>query len=260
MHIRLSSLIAIGTAALVAAPASASVVATRSAKSVARAMVVHPSLLLGARWVKIPPRGRPAAVSTTPRVGFPRAGRSYGVLSTGDATWITRSNSSDSTSHDNHGPKYRGTRDAVTLRVDLQVPAGRTCVSFQFRFLSEEYPEFVHSAYNDAFLAEIDHDNWSGHAGTSKITAPDNFAFARHKRLISVNNTGDFNVTTDRARRTTYDGGTRRLRASTRVTPGRHSVYFTIFDQGDRQYDSSVVLDGLDANTRTPCVSGAALG
>jgi hypothetical protein len=31
------------------------------------------------------------------------------------------------------------------------------------------------------------------------------------------------------------------------------------FDQGDHQFDSTVVLDGLTADRRTPCVQGASL-
>jgi hypothetical protein len=32
------------------------------------------------------------------------------------------------------------------MRVDLRVPAGTKCLSFDSRFLSEEYPEFVGDA------------------------------------------------------------------------------------------------------------------
>lgn len=255
----LTPLAALVTAALLAPPADAKVTATRSAKKIAQAIVTHRSQLAGARWVKLPPRGNPAAISTTPLVSFPRAGNSFGVLSSGDAALIDTPNDSDATSNDNGGLTYRGTRDTVTLRVDVNVPRGAKCLSFQFRFLSEEFPEFVGSDYNDAFLAELDRNDWSGHGGSPKISAPHNFAFARHKHLISVNGTGDFAVTKARAGGTTYDAGTRRLRASHPVTPGRHSVYFTIFDQGDRDYDSSVVIDGLNANHRTPCTSGASL-
>ena len=61
------------------------------------------------------------------------------------------------------------------------------------------------------------------------------------------------------ARGTTFDGATRLLRASTKITPGRHRLYLSIFDQGDRIYDSAVFLDNLRANRRTPCTSGLAV-
>ena len=49
------------------------------------------------------------------------------------------------------------------------------------------------------------------------------------------------------------------LRASTKVTPGAHRLYLSMFDQGDRIYDSAVLLDNLRANRRTPCKSGLAV-
>ena len=238
----------------------AAVVSTRDAERVAKAMATDPSIVRGARFVKLPPRGHPAAVSSSKLVGFPRAGKTFGVLSSGRATWIDNDNDEDHLSANNGGVRYRGTRDTVILRVDLDVPRSARCLSFSFRFLSEEYNEFIDSDFNDAFLAELDRNSWSGSGTQSAIVdAPHNFAFARSNKLITVNSTGDFNVTNSRARGTTYDAGTRRLRASRRITPGRHSVYFSIFDQGDREYDSSVVLDALAVNRRTPCVSGARL-
>jgi hypothetical protein len=59
------------------------------------------------------------------------------------------------------------------------------------------------------------------------------------------------------ARGTTFDGATRLFRASTPVTPGRHRLYLSIFDQGDRIYDSAVFLDNLRVNRR-PRRSGLA--
>jgi hypothetical protein len=253
--------VAVATAALIVTPtATAAVKRTTSARSVARAMVQRPSQLLGASWFKRPPRHDFAAVSSTHFVGFPQSGKTFGLLSSGDAGLIGSANDSEMLSTDNRGKKWRGTRDTVVLRVNLNVPSGARCLSFRFRFLSEEFPEFAHSDFNDAFLAELDRSNWTAATGGPRIRAPRNFASIRHNRFVSVNGAGDFAVTADRARRTTYDGGTRRLRASVPVKPGRHSVYFTIFDQGDRQYDSTVVIDQLVANGRTPCVSGASLG
>lgn len=243
-----------------AVPAEAAVTGTRNATSLARAMATSPSIVRSARFVKLPPRGTPAAVSTSELVGFPRKGNSFAVLSSGNATRIDNENAEEDLSFNNGGVRYRGTRDTVVLRVDLQVPRNARCLSFTFRFLSEEYNEFVDTDFNDAFVAELDRNTWSGSGTQSAIVkAPNNFAFARSKRLITVNSTGDFNVTDGRARGTTYDAATRRLRASRRITPGRHSVYFSIFDQGDRQYDSAVVLDALAADRRMPCVAGASL-
>jgi hypothetical protein len=36
----------------------------------------------------------------------------------------------------------------------------------------------------------------------------------------------------------------------------RHTLFLSIFDQGDRQYDSAVFLDGLKFRDRSSCKSG----
>ncbi|ACY13487.1 choice-of-anchor L domain-containing protein [Haliangium ochraceum] len=45
--------------------------------------------------------------------------------------------------------------DAVTLSIDLLIPPGVTRMSFQYHFLSAEYPDFIGSAYNDTFTARL---------------------------------------------------------------------------------------------------------
>jgi hypothetical protein len=251
--------LAVIAAAVLPSSSNASVRPTRSASSFARAIALQPGQIVSARWVKLPPHGVPAAISSTRKVNFPRYHPTFGVLSSGDARGIARRNTSGSTSHDNGGAVYRGTRDTVTLRVDVRVPQGANCLSVRFRFLSDEFPEYVHSEFNDGFLAEIDHDNWHSPKNNPQIVAPSNFAFDWKRHLISVNGTGNFSVRASRARGTTFDAAGRVLRASKSVTPGIHRIYLTIFDQGDRQYDSAVALDGLGAAKRLPCRSGAAL-
>ena len=65
--------------------------------------------------------------------------------------------------------------DVTVLGIDLDVPAGTNCLTIDFRFLSEEFPEFVGSGVNDAFVAELDKTTWT--ASGSEVIAPDNFAF-----------------------------------------------------------------------------------
>ena len=63
-------------------------------------------------------------------------------------------------------------------------------------------------------------------------------------------------MTAGHAKGTTYDGATQLLRASTPIKPGRHRLYLSIFDQGDRQYDSSVFVDHLTLDNRSDCAPG----
>ena len=58
--------------------------------------------------------------------------------------------------------RVRGARDVTIMRIRVHVPQGANCLSFRFKFLSEEFPEFVGSEFNDAFIAEVGHSpTWS---------------------------------------------------------------------------------------------------
>jgi len=259
---RRSVLVAATTAALScagAAPAAAAITPTRDASALAQVIADDPTLPVSAAFTALPPRGNPAAVSTTALGEFPSSGGSYGILSTGDATVAANPNGSPETGTENGGVLTRGARDVTTLRIDFDVPVTKSCLSLRFRFYSEEFPEYVGARYNDAFIAELDESTWDA-AGTVNptINAPRNFAFDTRRNQISVNGAGPASVSRSLASGSTYDGATQRLRASTPVSPGRHSLYLTIFDQGDPLFDSAVLLDRLELSNLNPCVPGAA--
>jgi hypothetical protein len=232
----------------------------QSATPLGRAMSSDPGLVRRATFSALPPSSKPAAVSTTRLAGFPRTGRSFAILSTGNARLADNKNTSDSSGSESRGPSIRGARDVVIMRLNLRVPRGANCLSFNFRFLSEEYPEFVGDVYNDAFIAELDQSTWT--AGTKedpRIDSPRNFAVDREGNPIRINRAGVFTMRRASARGTTYDGATRVLRASTPVTPGRHRLYLSIFDQGDRQYDSAVFVDRVVVSKSGSCATGVVL-
>ena len=58
-----------------------------SATPLARAMARERSLVRRAVFSAVPPASKPAAVSTTKLAGFPRRGKSFAILSTGNATY-----------------------------------------------------------------------------------------------------------------------------------------------------------------------------
>ena len=215
--------------------------------------------LVRAKFVTVPPGGRPVATTTRSIAGFPRKGGSFAILSTGCAHFALRKNNSGSTGCADGGAKTRGARDVTIWRIRVKVPKGANCLSFRFKFLSEEFPEFVGSEYNDAFIAELDHSpSWDA-SGNQRptITAPDNFATTRKgKNIISVNAAGIAKVSRAAARGTTYDAATGKLRASTPVKPGYHLLYLSLFDQGDRQWDSAVFIDRLLVRHANRCRSG----
>ena len=147
--------------------------------------------------------------------------------------------------------------DLVTLKVDVNVPSGANCLRVDFRFLSDEFPEFVGSQVNDGFVAELDSSTFTVNPDQT-ISAPNNFAFDAQGRVVSVNTAGSSETN---AAGTTYDGATPLLTASTPITPGAHSIYFSIFDQGDAIYDSVAFIDRLVFVTvpASQCAAGSSV-
>ena len=224
--------------------------------------LADPDVVAGASYLSVPPSGTPNAVMTTPLAAFPRSGPSYALLTTGDANSADQPNSSPSSGVSDSGGNVRGNTDydVTVLKIDLNVPSGVNCLlGLDFRFLSEEYPEYVGTAFNDAFIAELDKTTWSTSGST--ITDSNNFAFDPAGNPITINAAGVTSMKAGEATGTTYDGATPLLTAATPITPGSHSLYLSIFDQGDSIYDSAVMLDhlrlGTVANVATDCKPGA---
>jgi len=255
-------------ALLAAAPADAKITALPSqdsefrkgATDLAKALARNHRQVRRGSFSIIPPSARPAAISTTRLAGFPRHGKSYAILSSGDARYADRKNNSGAFGRAGGGPFVRGARDVLIFRIDLRVPSDANCVSFAFRFLSEEFPEFVSSEFNDAFIAEEGSTSWTSRSNEDPtIDAPGNFAKDPGGRNISVNQAGAFTVTAANAKGTTYDGATQLLRASSPVKPGKRNVYLSIFDQGDRDYDSAVFVDNLRLYESASCATGVVI-
>ena len=242
-----------------AAPASGEITPTRDPMALARAIADRPEEILGASFESIAPTGNPVAVSTTVLGEFPTSSTSYAILTNGDATLADDPDNAQNSGVNNGGAEIRGARDVTNLRIDLNVPASVSCLSIRFRFYSEEFPEYTDSLFNDAFIAELDQSTWDA-AGTESptIKAPRNFAGDTRGNPISVNAIGEAIVAGGLASGTTYDAASQRLRASTPITPGRHSLYLSIFDQGDRVLDSAVFIDRLTLDNLNPCAPGAA--
>ncbi|HEY3106027.1 MAG TPA: choice-of-anchor L domain-containing protein [Gaiellaceae bacterium] len=180
-------------------------------------------------------------------------------MTTGDPTLADQPNNSSSSGVDLSGGSVRGNTDfdVTMLKIDLAVPAGANCLALDFQFLTEEFPEFVGSNFNDAFIAELDSSTWTTSGST--ISAPNNFAFDPSGDVISVNSSGVTSMTAGNASGTTYDGATPLLSAATPITAGAHSLYLSIFDQGDHILDSAVFVDNLILGSVGPggCQRGA---
>ncbi|KSW30160.1 hypothetical protein ATM99_00220 [Cellulomonas sp. B6] len=209
--------------------------------------------------------GASAAVMTTPVAGFPtRAGGSYVVLSSGRADALIGAQGTAASTSWSSTAVRPSVYDVTTLRVTLDVPAGANCLlGVSFRFLSEEYPQYVGDVYNDAFIAEVGQSTWTIGPGNT-IVAPDNFAFDPQGRVLSINS-GLFGAGSSPAAEavgTVFNGASPLLTAAVPLQGGtQQDLFFTVFDQSDATLDSAVIIDNLRVGTvadvATQCRPGA---
>jgi hypothetical protein len=237
------------------------------AATLAAAISANPAIVTSATFVAVPPAGTPHAVADTPLGSFPTNGSTFAILTTGNAQLADDANIAPNSGVDlnggnsTDGPHVRGNTDfdVTVLKINLNVPAASNCLTLDFKFFSEEYPEFVGTAFNDAFIAELDTSDWT--TAGSTITAPHNFAFDNLGHVVSINSSGPLAMSAANAVGTTYDGATPLLSASTPITPGSHTLYLSIFDQGDQIYDSATFVDnlvvGFVPDPQHNCVPGA---
>lgn len=235
-----------------AATASAAVTGTTDANTVAN------TILDGSTGSFTGPVGpTQAGVGDAPLAGFPTAGSSFGVLTSGDAELADDPNDSDSSGVflDITDPSRGSANDPITLNTTVNAPAGSSCMLVDFKFFSEEFPEFVNSGFNDAFIAELDKTDWNvslnPDTGVQEIFAPNDFA-AGYGDLVSVDDVGPTLVNEANATGSTYDAATATITTKTPITPGAHALYLSVFDAGDGIYDSAVFLDNLQFNSEPP--------
>ena len=167
-----------------------------------------------------------------------------------------------------------GVNDVADLQLKIKVPANANGFSFDFDFGSGEWPEYVCSPFNDAFIAYLK-------SAAFNSGAPDNISFDSKNNPVSVNNgffseCGPSNAATGCAQQATkgtaacsggttdlvgtgfYDlgdqsacatgetggGMTGWLTTQAPVQPGETiTIDLLIWDTGDQYYDSSVILD-----------------
>ena len=237
------------------------------ALAIAQALASPSANVTGASFVTTPPNGTPNGISNGALAGFPTVGSTFGILTNGNINSVPNPGTFASTNDGGGNIRGNSDYDVSILKTDLNVPAGANCVAFDFKFLTEEYPNFVGSAYNDAFIAELDNSTWTTSGST--ISAPNDFAFDGSGNVVSVNSTGIGGISAANGAGTAFDssggdpngGATGILHAATQITAGAHSIYFSIFDQGDAVYDSAAFLDnlvvGFVPNPSVNCTPGA---
>ncbi len=131
--------------------------------------------------------------------------------------------------------------DYQEVRLTATVPPGAVSLSFDFAFLTKEYPIWKDRPYNDMFIAWLEASNWTG-----------NIAFDQNGDPLSLNaaflelfdDAGDLPEFANTCMR--YSAGTRWLTSSAAVVPGEQiTLVFAIFDLDDVNWDSFVLLDNF---------------
>jgi hypothetical protein len=169
-------------------------------------------------------------------------------------------------------PNSNTVNDVIDVQLKIKVPANANGITFDFNFFSGEWPDYVCSQYNDSFIAYLQSSAFN--SGN-----PDNISFDSKNNPISVNNslfgvctpnvqTGCDGTTTGTsvcgsgpselngtgflnsgqwcADTSTGGGATGWLTSAAPVKAGETiSLEFIIWDTGDWNYDSSVLIDDL---------------
>lgn len=150
-------------------------------------------------------------------------------------------------------PKRRGAFDYNELRLKMTVPSWAKSMSFDFAFMSTEYPDYFKQAYNDFFVVWLESEKWTG-----------NISFDKNGKPISLN-AGFFDFK-DSSRGTPLDpdcpngcdakelhdtclaehASTKWLTTTVGVTPGEEiELIFAILDLGDSSLDSYAFIDNF---------------
>ena len=218
----------------------------------AQAMVDTAGVVTGAEFVEQPDPSS-AMTSTTSTAGFPTVPGTYSVLSSGRASRLTEPNDSDSSGDGLGGisPERGDTAyDVTVLRVDLNVPAGvelpgRPGLPVPLRGVSRST-----SAAASTTRSSPSSTGRRGPRRARRSSRPTTSPSTPTATRSSINTAGG---SLDE-RGVQHRHHVRRRHAqpdapATPITPGAHSIFLSIFDQGDH----SLRLGGA---ARQPAASG----
>ena len=148
------------------------------------------------------------------------------ILTTGLATAAALPN--------NSGHTTSGSGSTTSLSFDFTSTGGD--LYFDYVFASEEYNEFVNTAFNDKFKLFVDGENIAFVPGTSTPVEIDTVNLGVNSVYYNDNTSGLYGFT--------YDGFTDVFTASILgLEAGIHKMLFTIYDVGDTAYDSAVFIE-----------------
>jgi hypothetical protein len=131
--------------------------------------------------------------------------------------------------------------DYTDLRVEFDVPEGAKGFSFDFAFLTVEYPKYYQTGFNDMFVGWVESESWTG-----------NISFDENGNPISLN-ASFLEFLDDDLDLPEFEGTCMRGHAATNwlttshpAAEGEHiEMVFAIFDLQDAKLDSYVLIDNF---------------
>jgi hypothetical protein len=226
--------------------------------TVARAMFANPGLVTDAELAPdgdTDPQTDPRAVlsSSQGMAGFPTHGADFGMLSTGDAAVAHQPNNSPSTSTELDGLDTNVGADLAGLVITFTAPPGANCMRIDVKLLSEEFPHYVGSEFNDFAAGNINNPAGPTVSG-SDPSLPGNFLYDGSEPPNELEINTSHLIGAEAASGTTYNGATPILVAQTEVTPGAPNVLrLWAGDVGDSVLDTTVFIDNVRVFADSPC-------
>lgn len=151
------------------------------------------------------------------------------IMSTGLAANVTDADTSGNQGTD-FDPQYSEDGDTLTLIFNIPKPADAAALTFDFTFLSEEYPEYVGSQFNDYFSVKVNGTEAARDTNGNPISVNNNFFTSQYSP------TGTF-----------FDGQTPPLKITAPIDKNATTVQviLEISDVGDGIYDSAAFIRNL---------------
>jgi hypothetical protein len=164
---------------------------------------------------------------------------------------------------ENPGYSYEPTEvyDYTEIRMSLLVPTNAKSFSFDFVFLTSEYPEWSCTEYNDTFIAWLTSQQFTGNIsfdGSGNTIQVNSAFFGADPAELAGTGYDAISYSCDSiGGRTgctmpsvgstcTVGGTTGWLTTTSPVTPGEMiDLNFSIFDEGDHVLDSMVIIDNF---------------
>lgn len=154
--------------------------------------------------------------------------------------------------------------DYTDLRFRALVPSGTLALGVRFAFLTAEYPPRLQGGHNDLFVAWIVGERWSGNfaldAGGYPIAA-ETFPYTIKSDPLPYDCEPGCPDTPLRGFAFEGHAGTAWMPSEVPVEPGETvEVVFALFDVGDPEVDSAVLLDGVHWVCSDPPTGGTPPG